>query len=850
MEERRKKGNILLFLAPVVYLIIAVLVVMTIVGHVYPQGSDTMYHIYRGNLMYNSIRAGNWWSMLDPMWYNGVELMRYWAPLPVYFVAACQALAGGDPLEGYLIFVGLICFLGALPWLYMGRKLGRPWLGAFLGLLWFFMPNNLYALFVEGNLARSVSMLFLPLFVFNTYQYLERRKWKYLPRISLWFALMALCHLGYAGMVALGMLVFFVLYGFLTGAWRFIGDVLGAMLLGALVLGVWVLPSLVGGITSMDTSESMAGFFQSAWISLNPLERLESKNIHFYFGLAALLLAVFGGFFSNRRDGAGFWTGVIICFCTTSSMYPVMSSLPGGQYLWMLRFISIALCLILCSFLSWDTLKKPFVVLICLLLVADAIPSLDLIRGNGIYSALTAEERLDEQQVYTLIGAGQSMTDQRLALMDESTLESMGAWLVSAWNQPVAGTFGAGWEAAVTAPNISQLNRALTGGGYYYLFDRCKEMGNDTVLIRVSRLPLLKEPLEGLDAAATAVGYSLMEDNGAYRLYHLDGVKGTWGTVDTYRVMAIGSQAPSLSLQFPAMREGPSTNLNDYTYEELHAYDLLYLAGFTCEDRESAEEMVLKLSQTGTRVIVAADGIPEDRETHSQNFLGVRCNVIEFKNGYPELDTIDGVLYTDMFPSDYTEWRTVYLDGLDDSWGTVYDGDLRLDFYGTVQNENIVVIGLNLTAFYGLTKDPSVGTLLSHAMQLSATEVPRRELVPLEVAYTNTSITITSPVDNVNTTLAYHGIFRSDRELTEENHLLKVDAGTTVIRLEYPYLWQGIVLSAVGALLMVSQWVMVSQRRDKKTPAPLSPATAPESAPPQPEEEGPEEEKQEDEERE
>ena len=310
---------------------------------------------------------------------------------------------------------------------------------------------------------------------------------------------------------------------------------------------------------------------------------------------------------------------------------------------------------------------------------------------------------------------------------------------------------------------------------------------------------------------------------------------GNWGTVDTYRVMAIGSQAPSLSLQFPAMREGPSTNLNDFTFEELSSYDIVYLAGFTYEDRQQAEQLILDVSRSGTRVIIAADGIPEDRETHAQGFLGIMCNVIEFRNGYPELNTIDGVLYTDMFPSGYTDWKTVYLEGLNESWGTVEDGDLQLDFYGTVQNENIIVIGLNLTAFYGLTKDASVGMLLSHAMQLSNTEVPRREIVPLDIEYTNTSIRITSPRDNVNTTLAYHEIFHSEQKIVDDNHLLNVDAGTTVIQLKYPYLWQGIALSAVGVLMMVTQWVAAVKRRGGKAPQTLAEGTAPQDDAPQPE---------------
>jgi len=39
-------------------------------------------------------------------------------------------------------------------------------LGTVLGIIWFFMPNNMYVLFMEGDLARAICIAFLPLFVF------------------------------------------------------------------------------------------------------------------------------------------------------------------------------------------------------------------------------------------------------------------------------------------------------------------------------------------------------------------------------------------------------------------------------------------------------------------------------------------------------------------------------------------------------------------------------------------------------------------------------------------------------------------------------------------------------------
>ena len=109
---------------------------------------------------------------------------------------------------------------------------------------------------------------------------------------------------------------------------------------------------LMEGITSLDNSENMANFFQKFVVTLNPLDRIKSNNSHFYYGLAACIIAVCGIFLGYKKSRAGFVTAVVILVCTTTAMYPVLSLLPGSQYLWMLRFISIALCFILYSFLK------------------------------------------------------------------------------------------------------------------------------------------------------------------------------------------------------------------------------------------------------------------------------------------------------------------------------------------------------------------------------------------------------------------------------------------------------------------------------------------------------------------
>ena len=822
----------LIYIALAVFMSVMVIKLVSRNG-VYPSGSDTMYHIYRGDYVYNSIKAGNWYPLYDYMWYNGVELMRYWAPLCAYVMAFCEMLAGGDMLIGYLIFVGLICMLGAVSWLCIGIRMKRPVLGAFIGIIWFFMPNNLLALFVEGNLARSLSMIFLPVFIYEVSEYLKDRRAVRMPFIIISFVLIALCHLGYAGMAALAVIVYCIIHMLQGYSKRAVGDIIVDLLLSFMLIGVWMVASLNGGITSLDNSENMANFFQSLWVTINPLDRVTTNNSHFYFGLAAALLAVSGMFFGYKKSRAGFIAAIITLICTTTAMYPVLKILPGSQYLWMLRFISIALCMILYSFLKWDTLKKPLVVLFCVILIADIVPSLPLITGDGNNISVSkngitidynnndsAWDRLDEQQNSTLIAQAQSLTKQRLTLLDDSSLGSTGAFLVSDWNESVPAVFGAGREAANTSTNIVRLNRALSDGSYYYVFDRSRELGSDTVLVKLSVIAKYGSSVYDMDVAAKASGYEVAGANAAYRLYHMD-TYDNWGTVSSYEAIGIGSGTPLISQSFPAVEETDSDNLNDYTYEQLSKYKEVILAGFTYDDKDAAESLIVKLSESGVKVVIYADGIPQNKKTQSQEFLGVTCSDIVFNNGFPDMDTKIGILYPDLFPKGYTTWQTVYLNGLTNVLGSVTDNGLTLDFYGTVKNDNIIMCGFNLAYYYCVTYYASIGKLLSDMLDITSTQLPDRKNVELNIEHSTNGITITSDYDNVNTSLAYHDIFESEQWLGKKNNLTYVKAGVTDITFKVPYLWQGALVSVAGLVLTVAWMVIlcIGEKKRKLSPA-------------------------------
>lgn len=782
----------------------------------YPGGVDTLCHIYKGDVLYQSIEQGQWWPLYDPLWYNGVQMMRYWAPLPVYVFAGCEALAGGDPLHGFVAFCGLIFFLGAVTWTYVGMKVKRPWLGLLVGVLWFFLPNNLIALFYEGNLPRCICLTMLPLLIYFANRYLKDGTWKQLPPLTLLFALMALCHSGFAGMVAIAMLVFLVCYGIICREWKRSLAVIVSLLLGYLLIGIWLVPSLIGGITSTSSTQIMDDFFQNLALTLNPFERFTSGNTKFYFGAAAALLTVAGIVCAKRRSMPGFWAAAIIILCTSESVLPILSKLPGGQYLWMLRFVSIALAFVLFSFLTWRTMKTPLVVLACVLLVADAVPSWSLVFGNQDGSEPQGRIQADSERM--LVEDAKQITTQRLALVDESRFDSESAYVVTGFDDPIAMSEGAAWQSSVTASNFMQLDRALEQGGFAYLFDRALEMGNDSVIVYNSLVKDRDDSTEAkLDSAAARLGYHLTSSNSEYRLYHRD-TPGSFGVKSSYRAIAIGTSAQTVALQFPAFQEGDSNNLSNYTYDQLKDYDVVFLGGFTYNDRDEAQDMVNRLADNGVRVVIAADGIPADEHTGQHTFLGLDCEDITFSNGFPEFQTDEGSMITTLFPNGYQKWSTVYVNGITHPDAVIEEGGRTLPVCGTTDNPNIEVIGLNLTYYESLTHDPNVQALLAGVLGVAPDELPQREVVGLSVEYgaDGRSITIDSPDDEVCTTLAYQDIFSSDNALIRHNNLLYVNRGETVITMSYPYLWQGVAVSIVGAVAAIAFFALMRKREQRQ----------------------------------
>lgn len=797
-------GVILLYAAAAIGIIYLVKL-----GGEYPAGKDTMGHVYKGTVLYNNMKHGNYFPLYDEFLYNGVQMMRYQAPLPVYFLAGCQAIAKGNTLNGYLLFVGLIFFLGCLPWLYIGLRKNRLLMASFWGPLWFFMPNNLYALFVEGNLPLSLFMILLPWLIYFIYEYMFEKKWGAAGKIVPLFACIALCHIGYAIMTAVALLFFLLLYRLIYKEKGRCVPIIFSMVIPFLIIGIWLYASLKGSNASTNSSLITEDFFQDFLTSLNPIRRITHGVTDFYFGLSVFILAVFGAVCGKERQRVGLWTAVIFFICTTTFMQPVIKELPGSHYLWILWIV--ALCIIMYCFLIWKSLRRWMFILFCVLLTLDVIPSLRLVYSGK--SDITAEEWMKQEAEAQLIDQARELTKQRAVFLDGGALGARPQYLLTSYDQePVQNAFGMDLQTAATASNVEILNEALSGEYYPYLFDRTLELGIDTIVVKAGQSNDVNSMIRGAELS----GYKLVTSNSNFLLFHID-ASDNFGTQCQYNGIGIGSSTTLLALSDPDIEESDSNNLSDYTFEELSKYNLIYLSGFTYDDKEKAEELLVKLSKAGVLIMIDASGIPIDEKKQNQEFLGVTCHAITFQNGYPLLYTSRGELDCDLFDQAHSEWRTVYLSGLDKSTGYLYEADKKLDFIGTVKNQNIYIIGLNLSYHYSLTHDETVGDLLQEIVGDRLRACPDRTLVPLEIEYDTNKITLKCEKNNVNTSLAYHDIFESSQKISSKKNLLYIKSGTTVIQMHYLYFKEGLAVSIAGILLFVVYLIWIYKKEKRKS---------------------------------
>ena len=778
----------------------------------YPQGSDTLCHLYRADVLLNSIRSGVFYPLYDNMWYNGVEIMRYWAPIPLYILAGLEAVAG-SMLGGYLLFVATVFFVGAMGWLLLGVKLNRVGLSVFVGVIWFFLPENMRLIILDGNLPRVVINTAMPFLLLAVWNVIEEKRRRSIVPLTFLISFIGLCHVGIALMVIATLVIFLCFYGKTHKAWCEVRMVLVSTVIGMLLTGIWLIPSLhgSGAGNSAGGNQVMQYFFESAFVSLNPIPRWNGNLTVFYYGLAVLAVSVIGIVLGTRKTLPGFATGVIIFACTTKSVYQLFEKLPFSQFLWMIRFVTISMALIMFSFLLWRGLKRSVILVLCGLLLLDCIPSYRYIyeeKGNRVADVSANHYALGES---LLLNKAKEITTQRMAVFDLSTYGAFAPYYVTGVGEKVPYTFGAGWEGARTASNIVKLNSAVENGNYAYVFDRSTEMGTDTLVFDVTVLKNRENDVAQLIAEGKRQGYDFVERTTKNLLFHKE-TPDCFGICSDYDNIAIGTAATDVAVLFPSFEEGDSENLSDYTLEELSAYERIFLADFTYDDKAEAEHMLTELANRGVKIFIDMNKVPVNTETNMQELFGVGIQTVTFQNSFPDIEYNGEVYHSRGFVSGMEEWKANYLIGLSEITGSGELNGVLLPFTGTKNHENIIFLGYNFVYYSEVSSDKSGVELLSDIFELAQDTLPERTLVPLSVTFEDKRIVIQSEYEDVNTALANIDIFRSDREVKETNHLITVGKGTTILSMNYPYFREGLAVTFLGAVLFIGYLIYLSRR--------------------------------------
>lgn len=764
----------------------------------YPSGADVYGHLFKSDLAYKSILSGNYYPLYTEYWYNGLQPYRYWAPLPYYLLAAFQFIAGGDVLYSYLFFVVFAVAIGGFGWMLWGIMYRRIALGTLIALLWFFIPDNMRIFFVEGNLPRMVIAVLIPYLYYFIWQLVEYRKKRSAIAIILFMCLINLCHVMIAAMIGIGTFVFLLLYSISRRRASESLYTILFMLMSFALCAPWIYPALRGGLVGMDpsaTADVMKALSTPAATSLNPFLRGQGGHELFYFGLSVFALSVFGLIFSNRNSRPGFITALLIFLGTLPALVPLLEKLPLNQLFWMPRFAPIACAVFMISLFEWTTLRRYVILGMAAVLLFDCYLSLDFYRYHSLAPLSLS---------YTL-GEAKQETSQRLTLMDQSTYGSYPSYGVATEAPATRYTYGWAWQGASTAYNIMMLNTALEGGYYYYLFDRCLELGDDIVLVQKQQVRQARKQFKDVEEGAAASRYRLIKETDQIYIFKRDTPK-TFGVITKYEGLAIGHSANLIALEYPTFEEGVDFALTSYTADQLKKYKVIYLSGFEYGEKgnkEEAEKLLMEVAKAGVRIIIDMNRIPSDSITRRMTFLDVNAQLVGFTDRFPDV-VYQGEVYEPLpFDKEHMFWNTIYLEGLDKVMAYSWLEDKLLPVLGTKWRDNLLFLGFNLLYHANQTDDEAMFSILGNTFGFEDNQLPARTVVPLSVTTDKRSIRVQSPSDNVNTTFGYQDIFTSDREFRNGSHLVVVDSGITEIQMKYPHLKEGLFICMLGLLAVI-----------------------------------------------
>ncbi len=577
----------------------------------YPWGSDTLGHVFRFEYLEKAIQDGDFYPDIFPDWYLGIQLQRYYPPLPYYLLIILKKISGNSILA-VNIFIVFAAGIGGLSLLLYQRWLKWP-LSLAGGLLYLAFPDHLRVAFAEGNIPRVLANACIPLLIYLLIRLLEEG-----PNRNGTFAVASIINLvvlshpmmGAIFAVVSGVLILVTWIARLT-TYKTAAHALATISLGLLLTAWWLFPSLTGGITELNSSAVSRGLDVVPWSTFfNPTLRSGNPEI-IYVGISLLILPIpllVMGKTKTQQSLALVATGLFGTLIVTPGFNSLFTALPLASLLWPIRFLGIAGLLLLLAIL-WGFEKLParlsWISVTALLLIGlDFSGSFRLIHLRP----LRTDIRITSEKMKTLSG-------WREATLDFSRLGSAPSYLFTAEGNREQ-VFGWAYQGARTAANVASLNEALRLEEYPYLQDRLNLYGVDDVVF-------LKEDIaaEPLQSTLGAEGFQKILDEREIAYFNRSG--DARAIYNDWRALGIGSGAQNFAYLFPQVILGNSPFLDDYTAAVLGKYEKIILSGFTWHDRDQAELLVEELAAAGVQIFIDLTGAPPEPLARIPQFLGI-----------------------------------------------------------------------------------------------------------------------------------------------------------------------------------------------------------------------------------
>ncbi len=722
-------------------------------------------YLFMGKASYlmQELKAGHLSPMYMTDWYDGYLLFMHSEPMPYYVLAACGWFFG-DITQGYSMALALCFFLSCYGCIRMGKYLNNTWVGLGMGIIWFFLPQMISVLAWEGDFQKLLAVSFLPLLTSFLLKYVTGNGRHVMVQIAVATLLIILSDLSVAIVSILGMLVLFA-YRTLTRKKSIqLLFFFFSMLLGAVFSIAWLYGAYTNG-SIPDFSGDPEGFQADLLL----------------IGLFLVILILSYG---NIRYYA---------FCG------ILASI-GAIYIYSqmiyLAYVAFALCLV-----EWKKVDKRLVVYGIIILMMSGLYSWDQYVGIDGESYVQRENYEMLEKIQEASKTAEELTQKRLLYLDVANESAYPAYYLTKHGKETVFSNESTTNYNMLASEIGQLKYALYTNRYTFVFDRCQEIGCDTILIMRNGLDLSSANEAELEGIAFKAGYKEIEKTNDYYLFSKK-VKGN-AVVTDYHGLAIGRDASNIALMYPYFEVGASASIDDYSLEELKKYDKIYLSGINYQDRSQVEHKLKKAAKAGVEIFINMDNIPADALTNRQKLFGVTCQTISFNKQYPSLNYKGQEIEAEPFYKEYETWNTIYLEGLDWVSGKTELSGKSLAFLGTAVHKNLHFLGFNLVYHAIEVGDYEVNQMMDDLFGLEQGQCPDRKEVKVSSHYDGEVIVVESDYDQASVGISYQNVFQKTQGISAKNHILTVGKGKTVIHFDYRGFRLGITISILVSLCYV-----------------------------------------------